>query len=128
MNNKILEIFLLSLIISCCKSINTKSKKEKYEKCKKIVLYVAISLGLIAGVAVATQFAGFGVKGIVAKSFAAKIHSILGNLSAGSLFANMQKFGMLGLLSKVKIIGFLGSATLGLLQKKICDEFVENDL
>jgi hypothetical protein len=60
--------------------------------------------------------AGFGSGGIVGGSIAAAIQSTIGNISAGSMFAVLQSFGMIG--------GFVGLFFMGL--GVLCDTLIAN--
>ena len=69
-----------------------------------------------AGVSIATPnfilpVIGFGITGITKGSIAALIHSLIGNVTAGSFFALMQSAGAVGAISWTTFAGitFLGS-------------------
>jgi hypothetical protein len=67
--------------------------------------FPALAAAATATAGAAMTAAGFGSSGIMAGSLAAGIHSVIGNVSAGSLFATCQSIGMSG--------GWLGMLVFG---------------
>ncbi len=67
----------------------------------------------VTGIALAPILAGFGSAGIVAGSTAAVAQSSMGSIAAGSLFASLQSWGMLGYFTTTCGTG-IGATILGL--------------
>ena len=72
---------------------------------KKIGIGVAITGGVIGGVALLPICLGFGTAGIVGGSIAAGIQSLIGNVAAGSLFAVCTSLGMSGVFATSAAVG-----------------------
>jgi hypothetical protein len=53
-------------------------------------------VALDSGIKLLISSIGFTIKGIAANSIAATIHAGIGNVAAGSAFANLQSVGALG--------------------------------
>ena len=68
----------------------------------------------VAGIALTPIIAGFGTAGIVAGSTAAAVQSSMGTVAAGSLFATLQSWGMLGYFTAGAGTG-IGATILGLI-------------
>ena len=66
-----------------------------------ILTGIAITGGVVAGVALIPVALGFGSVGIVGGSAAAAIQSGIGNVAAGSLFSICQSLGMTGVFTAV---------------------------
>ena len=61
---------------------------------KKIVKGVGLGGAVVSGLALTPVAIGFGSAGIAAGSSAAFIQSLIGNVTAGGIFATMTSFGM----------------------------------
>ena len=70
--------------------------------------------GITAAVGYIGTWVGFTNTGIAAGSIAATIQGIIGNVTAGSLFATLTSWGMTGIFSFCSVFG-LGLASLGLI-------------
>jgi dolichyl-phosphate-mannose--protein O-mannosyl transferase len=68
---------------------------------------------VVFGVPLGIKWLGFTVAGVAAKSIAAWLMSILGPIGAGSLYANLQSIGVLGLSYAAKVLLFLLGGTIG---------------
>ena len=66
-----------------------------------ILTGIAITGGVVAGVALIPVALWFGSVGIVGGSAAATIQSGIGNVAAGSLFSICQSLGMTGVFTAV---------------------------
>ena len=74
---------------------------------KKIGKGVAITGGVILGVALIPMLAGFGTAGVVGGSIAAGIQAVIGNVAAGSVFAVVTSLGMSGVFASSAAVGAL---------------------
>ena len=72
---------------------------------KKFGKGLAITGGVIAGVALLPITLGFGATGIVAGSVAAGIQAAIGNVAAGSVFAICTSLGMTGVFATSTAVG-----------------------
>jgi hypothetical protein len=89
---------------------------------QKVLIGVTITFVTIAVVGGVLTIAGFASTGIVAKSIASLIHSTIGDVAAGSIFAIVQSLGAKGYLMKgLFVIIPIITGTLGeCLYKKLC--------
>ena len=83
---------------------------DEYKKLKKIAKGVAIGGAVVTGVALAPVAIGFGSAGIVAGSIAAGIQSLIGNVTAGGIFATMTSLGMTGAFTTTAAVGGTAAA------------------
>lgn len=72
---------------------------------------IAASVGVTKALTSAFSFIGFTKMGIAAKSAAAAWHSSIGNVAAGSLFAQLQSLGATGGLAVLGPVG-MGAAVI----------------
>lgn len=80
----------------------------------KLVLLVGVGIASVAVTPLVLAGVGFTSAGIAAGSVATVIHSAIGNVAAGSLFASLQSAGVLGLAATTNAgIGIGGGAVGG---------------
>jgi len=72
---------------------------------KKVGKAVAITGGVILGIASIPILMGFGTAGIVGGSIAAGIQAVIGNVAAGSIFAVCTSLGMTGVFASSAAVG-----------------------
>ena len=96
---------------------------------KKFVKGAAIGGAILSGLALTPVAIGFGSAGIAAGSFAAFIQSMIGNVTAGGVFATMTSFGMTGVYTTTAAASgtAAGGSVLIYLYKKIFGHDPEED-
>ena len=88
---------------------NAQSEQWSTGKCIGVGLFVAGTI--VSGGALAVTAVGFGASGIVGGSIAAGIQSSIGNVAAGSNFANMQSAAATGTVARMGLAGGAVAAT-----------------